>query len=228
MPASLPGSTQAQNQGNPTLGSMVLFDAASGPKNSPFDAAKIDYATVPPNNRPAGWTALNIPLKVNDPLNCSTGGLSTGVGFGSPPIINEAAVGGRFKGPGFTDDYKPGISTLVPADSTNARFLYVGGGKSAIVNGTGPNGNGYPPGWFTSQPVPYVAGFGIGAAGNGGSRDAGAGPVFTAFPLKSVTAVGVVANGAAVEAGWTNRSGVSVPIGSSVFASGTAALAALS
>jgi hypothetical protein len=230
MPASLPGSTVAQNQGNPTLGSMVLFDAASGPKNSPFDAQKVDYATAPPAGLPAGWTAARILLKVNDPLNLSTGGLSTGVGYGSPPIIGEAAVGIRFKGPGFTDDYKPGISTLASpvVDSTNSRFMYIGGGKSAIVNGTGPNGNGYPPGWFTSQPVPYVAGFGIAAAGNGGSRDGGAGPAFTGFPLKSVTAVGAVANGAAVETNWTNRSGVGIVAGQSVFGSGTAQLAALS
>ena len=31
MPASLPGSTIAQNQGNPTLGKLVTFDALSGP-----------------------------------------------------------------------------------------------------------------------------------------------------------------------------------------------------
>jgi hypothetical protein len=226
MPASLPGSTLAQNQGNPTLGRMVTFDAVSGPKNSPFDAQKVDYATAPPSNLPAGWTAARILLKVNDPLNTSTGGLSTGVGFGSPPIIGEAAVGNRFKGPGFTDDYKPGISTALPADAADSRYMYIGGGKSSIVNGTGPNGNGYPPGWFTSQPVPYVAGFGIAAAGNGGSRDGGAGPAFTGFPLKSVTAVGAVANGAAVETNWQNRSGVALVAGQTVFGSGTAQLAA--
>jgi hypothetical protein len=228
MPASLPGSTLAQNQGNPTLGNMVLLDAASGPKNSPFDAQKVDYTTVPPAGLPYGWTAARILLKVNDPLNCSTGALSTGVGFGSPPIINEVAVGGRFKGPGFTDDYKPGISTPVPADASNARFLYVGGGKSAITNGTGAGGNGYPAGWYTSQPVPYVAGFGIAAAGNGGSRDGGAGPAFTGFPTKIVTTVGLVANGAVIETGWVNRSGVSVPAASSTLGSGSTQMAALS
>lgn len=231
MPASLPGATLAENQANPSKGATVIFDAMSGPKNSPFDAAKIDYTTAPPNNRPPGWTAQNILLKVNDPLNLSTGGLSTGIGYGGQPVIGLTAPQ-SIEDASFTDDYKPGISTPVPADASNSRFMYIGGGKSSIVNGTGPNGNGYPVGWFTSQPVPYTAGFGIAGAGNGGlntaggSRDAGAGPAFTGFGLKSVTATGAVANGAAVEAGWINRSGVSMVTGQSVFGLGAAALPA--
>lgn len=42
----------------------------------------------------------------------------------------------------------------------------------------------------------------IGAFGNGGSRDDGAGQF---FPMKMVTATGAVAVGADVEAGWVNR-----------------------
>jgi hypothetical protein len=231
MPASLPGSTLVQNQANPSLGRLVTFDALSGPKNSPFDAAKIDYVTVPPVGIPVGWTAQRIPLKVNDPLNCSTGGLATGVGFGSPPVIGpvshplvDNSVWGLHLA-GFTDDYKPGISTPVPADASNSRFMYVGGGRSVIANGTGPNGNGYPPGWFTSQPSPYTAGFGIAAAGNGGLRDAGAGPAFTGHGMKAVTATADVINGADVEAGWANRSGVTIHDNESVFGVGAAALA---
>ena len=231
MPASLPGSTLAQNQANPTLGRLVTFDALSGPKASPFDARKIDYLTAPPNNRPAGWTALNIPLVANDPLNLSTGALSTGVGFGSPAVIDpvsnalvsNSAYGLRLAG--FTDDSKPGISNTYvspPADASNSRFMYIGGGKSAIVNGTGPNGNGYPAGWYTSQPVPYVAGFGIAAAGQGGARESGA----LGFPMKAVTAAAGVAIGGVVETGWVNRSGVAMVNNQSVFGVGSAALAA--
>jgi hypothetical protein len=228
MPASLPGSTLAQNQANPTLGRLVIFDALSGPKASPFDASKIDYATTPPAGIPAGWTALRVPLKVNDPLNLSTGGLSTGVGFGSPLVIAPAsrdgvdnAVYGEHLA-GFTDDYKPGISTPVPADASNSRFMYIGGGKSVIANGTGPNGNGYPAGWYTSQPLPYVAGFGIAAAGQGGARESGA----VGFPMKTVTAPGVVAIGGVVETGYVNRSGVALVNNQSVVGVGTTALAA--
>jgi hypothetical protein len=62
-------------------------------------------------------------------------------------------------------------------------------------------------------------------AGNVGSRDAGAGPAYTGFSTKMVTATGAVANGAAVEAGFTNRSGVALVTGQSVFGSSTAASA---
>jgi hypothetical protein len=62
--------------------------------------------------------------------------------------------------------------------------------------------------------------------GNGGSRDAGAGPAFTGFGAKMVTATAIVANGAAIEAGYVNRSGVSMAIGQSAFGSSTTANAA--
>ncbi len=89
--------------------------------------------------------------------------------------------------------------------------MYIGGGKSDA----------------TGAPVPYTAGFGLGMAGNGGSRDAGAGPAFQGFRIKTVTATGAVANGAAVETGFTNRSGVALVTGQSVFGSATAASGAV-
>jgi len=239
MPAGLPGNTLVENQanpsgGNPVIGSVVIFDPLSGPKGSPFDSKKFDYST----GTPPGWDATTkVPILLNDPLNVSSGALSTGIGYGSPPVIGPIshpaysnAVYG-IRSAGFTDDYKPGVSTPVPADSADSRYMYIGGGKDAIVDGTdtGPlptGSNGYPPGWYTSQPVPYVTGFAIGGAGNGGSRDAGAGPAFTSFGLKTVTATGAVANGAAVEAGWVNRSNIALVADQSVFGLGTAATAA--
>jgi hypothetical protein len=187
MPASLPGATLAQNQGNPTQGPSVTFDLMSGPKGSPFDRDQ------------AG--------------NLSTGALSTGIGFGSPPVIGPVsnplfsnAVAG-IRGAGFTDDYTPGVSKPDATASADSRFMYIGGGRSL------PSGVANP----------YTAGFGIGMAGQGGSRDAGAGPAFTGFSIKTVTATGAVAPGAAVEAGFTNRSGVALVNDQSVFGSSTAA-----
>jgi hypothetical protein len=186
MPASLPGDNTLNNFGNPNAGNFVIFDALSGPKGSPFD---------------------------NDgspPTTISTGALSTGIGFGSPPVIGLTAPA-SISAMGFTDDYKPGISTPTPADSANSTIMYIGGGKcTKNVDGNAPV-------------VPYTAGFGICGAGNGGSRDSG---LNTGFGLKMVTATGAVANGAAVEAGWTNRSGVALVTGQSVFGSATVALAA--
>jgi len=63
----------------------------------------------------------------------------------------------------------------------------------------------------------------IGAFGNGGSRDNGAGLFFA---LKMVTAAGAVANGAAIETGWINRTGISMVTGQSAHGSGTAGVAA--
>lgn len=204
MPAGLPGDTLANNQGNPSAGRFVIFDLLSGPKNSPLDA-KV---------HPPGGGAL-----VNDPLNISTGGLSTGIGYGCNHIIGPVAPA-SIVAAGFTDDYTPGVTKPDGNASANSTLMYIGGGKSAltIVNNDVSNAK--------SAPVPYVAGFGIGGAGNGGSRDAGAGPAFTGFLEKMVTNAGAIANGAAIEAGWINRSGVTTPAGGSAFGSSTAASAA--
>lgn len=207
MPAGIPGSTLVQNQANPTLGQSVNFDLLSGPKGSPFDAKRPDY------DGPAG------PF-VPDPLNVSTGGLSTGIGFGCPVIIGPTAPASVLAA-GFNDNYTPGVTKPDGTASPNSTLMYIGGGKDVwtpTIGGDFSNGK--------SVPTPYVAGFGIGNAGNGGSRDAGAGPAFTGFLEKLVTATGTVANGAAVEAGWVNRSGKELVIGQSTFGSSAAASAA--
>jgi hypothetical protein len=187
MPASLPGSTLAQNLANPSAGKKVLFSSFSGPKGSPFD------------NDESG--------------NASTGAICTGIGFGSPPIIGPTAPQ-SIKDAGFNDSYVPGVTLPDGNAATTSILTAIGGGKStANVDGNAPT-------------VPYTAGFGLLGAGNGGSRDAGAGPAFTGFELKMVTATGTVANGSAVETGFNNRSGVSITVGQSVFGSATAASAA--
>jgi hypothetical protein len=217
MPAGLPGDTLANNQGNPTAGPSITHDPMSGPKGSPFDSSKVDYTT----GSPAGWNAsTRIPIVVNDPLNVSTGGLSTGIGFGAPPIIGGAAVAGIFPDKNFTDDYVPGQSTPAAVAAADARYMYIGGGRSTIVNGSGyglaAGGNGYPVGWFTSQPSPYaLTGVAICQAGQGKARD-GATRTTCGFPTKFVTAAGAVANGAVVEAGFQNRSNVAMVAGQSV------------
>lgn len=193
MPASLPGSTLAQNLANPNAGRAIQFDALSGPKGSPFD------------NDQAG--------------NASTGAMCTGIGFspqaGNPKInvFNGAAnAPDALRQSGFTDDTGDGVN------SVNSAAIYIGGGKSTAPAATGDG---------TAATVPYTAGYIPGNAGNGGSRDAGAGPAFTCFTGKWVTAVGSVANGAAVETGWVNRSGVTIAATDSVFGSASAAQAAV-
>jgi hypothetical protein len=142
--------------------------------------------------------------------NASTGALNTGIGFGSPPIIGLTAPA-SIVASGFTDDYTPGVTKPDGTAAANSTLMYIGGGKS--------DANGLP--------VPYTAGFGIGAAGNGGSRDAGAGPAFTGFPIKMTTAAGAVATAAVIETGFVNRSGVALTTGQSTFGSGSTASAAV-
>lgn len=182
MPAGFPGTSFADNFGNPQNGNFVIFDALSGPKGSPFD-----MDGTPPNN-------------------CSTGALSTGIGFGSPPIIGPTAPA-SIVAAGFNDDYTPGVTKPDGTASANSTLMYIGGGRSAA----------------SGAPNPYTAGFGICGGGNGGSRDSGAN---TGFGLKMVTAAGAVANGAVVETGFRNRSGVALTAGQSVFGSAIAANAA--
>lgn len=195
---------------NPSTGLFVIMSPFSGPKNSPFDARTI-----------TGYGAQNVPTYANDPNNFSTGALQTGIGFGSPPIINPTAPQ-SIKDAGFSDDYTPGITMPGLTAATTAILTAIGGGKSAITAGTGPNGNGFPTSEMVSVPSPYVA-QPLLAFGNGASRDAGAGPAFTGFGMKTVTAVGTVANGGVVETGFTNRSGGSIATGYSVFGSDVAA-----
>jgi hypothetical protein len=198
MPAGLPGSTLVQNLANPSLGNFVLFDLLSGPKGSPKDRdVDVPYLGLPAGT---GFAASG---------NASTGGLSTGIGFGSPPIIGLTAPA-SIQAAGFTDDYTPGITKPDGTASANSSIMYIGGGKSDAYGVSSP----------------YTAGWGIGGAGQGGSRDAGAGPAFTGFVTKLVTATGAVATGAAVETGYSNRSGSALVTGQSVFGSfGTASAA---
>lgn len=201
---------------NPSAGSVVIMSPFSGPKGSPFDATKFNPTTQ---------------VEEADPDNMSTGALSTGIGFGPNNVIENVNLFGQIlpgsPGGGFDDNYTPGISMpasteAVPVLATTAILTAIGGGKSAIVNGTGPGGNGTPVGTFSSQPAPYVA-QPLLAFGNGAARDAGAGPAFTGFGMKTVTAIADVANGAVVETGFVNRSGVTIRPGHSVFGSSTTA-----
>jgi hypothetical protein len=197
MPASLPGSTLAQSLANPSAGQAVLFDLLSGPKGSPFDRD----VQVPNSGSPGtpGYPASG---------NASTGGLSTGIGFGANLTIGLTAPA-SIVAAGFTDDYTLGVTKPDGTASANSTLMYIGGGRS------NPDGT----------PLVYTAGFGIGGAGNGGSRDAGAGPAFTGFLGKIVTAAAGVANGAVVETGWVNRSGVSLVTGQSTLGLASAASA---
>lgn len=193
MPALNMGSPSTP-AANPSTGVFVIMNPFSGPKGSPFDAKQIDPTSQ---------------LLVAAPNNFSTGALNTGIGFGSPPIIGPTAPQ-SIRDAGFNDDYTPGVTLPSGGDATLSILTAIGGGKStANVNGSAPT-------------VPYNA-QPILAFGNGGSRDAGAGPAFTGFGVKTVTATATVANGAAVEAGFLNRSGVSITTGQSVFGSSTAA-----
>jgi hypothetical protein len=172
MPASLPGSTDAQNLANPSAGVAVAFDLLSGPKGSPFD------------NDSAG--------------NASTGGLSTGIGCGTNNVFGIGQLE-----PNFDADYIPGVTKPDGTSAVDSTLMYIGGGKSTS-DGT---------------PQPYTTGFGIGSAGDGGSRDAGAGPAFTGFLMTTATASGTVADGSEVDTGLVNRSGQTIVSGQSVFGS---------
>jgi hypothetical protein len=208
MPAGLSGATATENSANPSKGNTTIFDLLSGPKGSAFDNDK-DYAAATAFFPTSTGAVPN--------ANASTGALATGIGFGSPPVLNAAQIANG-AGNNFDDDYTVGVSSPDPAvPFANSTGMYIGGGKcTANVGGLAP-------------PVPYTAGFGIGAAGNGGlstaggSRDAGAGPIFQGFKLKTVTAAATVANGAVVETGFVNRSGVSLATGDSVFGLASAA-----
>jgi hypothetical protein len=188
----------------------------SGPKGSPFDAK-----VYPPSVNASTINAV----KVADPTNYSTGAMSNGIGFGLNVLISPMKQD-MIKGAGFTDDDTPGVTfpdgvTL----ATDTRMLFIGGGRSVLANGTGPNGNGTPPGTLVSVPSMYNA-QPIAAFGNGASRDAGAGPAFTSFGMKMVTADALTANGEVLETGFTNRTGVSMKDDFSAFGSAVAATAA--
>ena len=206
MPASLPGATKTENEGTPTQGRFVTFDPLSGPKAGPLDARKMDYTT----GTPPGWNAsTKIPITVNDPLNLSTGALSTGIGFGPRPVFNAPTSTGRFAYGNYTDDYVPGQSKPDATLAADARMMYIGGGRS--------NANGTP------NPI-AVGAVGICGAGEGGAREVGN----NGLPLKLVTSTAgtaVDATFAAPDTGYTNRSEVALTTGQSAFGVSTTALA---
>jgi len=210
MPAGLPGDSAANNLGNPTQGRPILMDPLSGPKGSPFDKGS--------------------------PGTASTGALSTGIGIGANSIFYAQQRDGTAQTPqvtvaqaGFNYNQEPGTKptyaappppNVVTTNFTDGRYMYIGGGRT-VTNPTVADRPSVP-----FSPSPYVTGVALCAAGNGGSRDAGAGPAFTGFPLRLLAATANVANGAAVVAGFVNRSGVGIINGQAVFASETAALPA--
>ena len=184
---------------NPSVGKQVLMNPFSGPKGSPLDAKRADYSN--PNNM----------TRVADTANLSTGGLSTGIGFGLNDFDGFAdnQPGRVLPSASFTDDYTPGVTLPSGTPATTAVLTAIGGGREVITNGFPVNTP------YNAQPL---LGFGGGA-----SRDAGAGPAFTGFAMKMVTATGAVAVGGVVEAGFTNRTSYALNTGKSVFGSATVA-----
>jgi hypothetical protein len=139
--------------------------------------------------------------------NSSTGALCTGIGFGASVVINPPAPAAILAA-GFNAVAKPG--TIMP-DGTNAvdaRLTCIGGGRSGpAVNGVAPNN-------------PYAAQNLLGF-GNGGARDAGAGPAFTGFPITMCTATADIAVGSNIIAAFVNRTAGVLKNGYSAFGSGT-------
>lgn len=189
MPAGLPGSSVAENSANPSAGAFVIFDPLSGPKGSPFDTPGTIHA--------------------------STGCMCNGIGMQSQPVINilqgEADAPAAIERAGYDDDQVPGTERdgAGTQNVVNSEILYLGGGRTVLVAGRDAPGE--------AGVDPYTAGIAIVGAGNGAPRDGGAGPAFTGFNMKMVTATAQVDNGDAVEAGWPNRSGVTIESGESVF-----------
>lgn len=201
MPAGLPGDTLFNNQGNPNAGHFVIMDPLSGPKDSPFDA-----------RMNLGFDAQGHPEWENDDSNISTGGLSTGIGFGCNHHIGPTAPQ-SIKDAGFQDDYIPGVTEPDGGTHADSTLLYIGGGRCDPPS-EGPESDGI------AAPDPYTAGFAICGAGEGGSRDSG---FNTGFSMKMVTAAADIANGAVIETGWVNRSGAELPDTHSAFGSAVTA-----
>ena len=172
------------------------------PASLPGDTVAINTTGNPNAGRMVLMDSLSgpkgSPFDKDSAGNASTGALNTAIGFGSPPIIGltaPASIGLS----GFTDDYTLGLTKPDGTAATDSTLVYIGGGKSNALG----------------VPTPYTAGFAISAAGNGGSRDGGAGPAYTGFALKSVTAAGAVATAGVIETGFVNRSGVALTTGQS-------------
>lgn len=175
----------------------------------PANPATGKFVMINPFSGPKGS-----PFDRDQTGNASTGALNTGIGFGCNHIIGPTAPQ-SIKDAGFNDDYTPGVTLPSGSAATLATLTCIGGGKSgAATNGIAATSP------YNVQPL---LGFGEGC-----SRDAGAGPAFTGFATKTVTATGTVANGAAIEANWLNRNPVSMTTTQSAFGSNNAASAAVS
>lgn len=216
MAASLPGATRTENLANPSQGQFVIMDPLSGPKGSALGGRTI-----------TGYDANRMPVYAADATNLSTGGLSTGIGIGANRAI--AAGTGAIVNSGYDDNIIPGQKptyaapppkATVATNTPDSTYMYIGGGRMVAGNAT-DKAQGRP---FVVSP--YTAGVALFGAGQGGSRDAGAGPVFTGFETKMVTAAAAVATGAVIETGYVNRSGIALTTGQSVFGSASAAAAA--
>jgi hypothetical protein len=191
---------------NPSLGKTVAMDPFSGPKGSPKDAK------VYPTNV---WPPV-IGSAIVDVNNQSTGALSTGIGFdlnAKSGGINPNDMGPVNWRSGFDYAEQPGLTMPSLALAPDARLLAIGGGRSGPA--TVANGGAAPTTPWNAQPIL--------AFGNGGSRDAGAGPAFTGFGMRMSTAAAAAAPGAVIEAGYTNRSTATIPIGAAGFGSTIAA-----
>lgn len=181
----------------------------------------INMAGVVASNPSAGKPVLmnpfsgpkGSPLDMDQAGNLSTGALNTGIGFG-PNVIISPPANPNIKNAGFTDDYTPGVTRPNGVAATNATLTCIGGGRStAAVNGVAPTAP------CNAQPL---LGF-----GNSNSRDAGAGPAYTGFGTKMVTASGSVAAAAAIETGFLNRTGRAMTTGESAFGVSDAASTAV-
>lgn len=175
-----------------------------GPLAVPANPSGGKFVMMSPFSGPTGS-----PLDNDQTGNASTGALNTGIGMNATHIIGPTAPA-SIRAAGFNDDYTPGVTLPSGAAAADARLTAIGGGKSGPATGgiaeTDP---------YDAQPL-----LGFGA---GGSRDAGAGPAFTGFAVKMVTATGAVADGAAIEAGFINRTGQGMVSGQSAFGSSNTA-----
>lgn len=195
-------------------GDSVGLSPFSGPKGSPLDAKMY------PSN-----IAQPVPADlVFNAADHSTGAMSTGIGF-VPTDSGElvAGINSPLFSPAipasvnnFSDNYIPGQTLPDGTIATDARLTAIGGGRSTANTVASPSA----PNPYASQPLLNM--------GYGASRDAGAGPAFTGFPMKLVTAAADVAQGAVIEAGFVNRtapaaSGIVLKSGLNAFGSATAA-----
>lgn len=153
------------------------------------------------------------PFDADQSGNASTGALNTGIGFGCNHVIGLAAPQ-SIKDAGFADDYTPGVTMPNGTAATLATLTCIGGGKSgAATNGIAATSP------YAVQPLLSF--------GEDGPRDAGAGPEFTGFGIKMVTAAGAVAADAVIETGFVNRNTVALTTGQSTFGNSTTASAAV-